>query len=160
MGLLIPATAALNRFNSTSHILPIPYPTLLRLFTTSSTGWHARCDSAVNLPPIMKNFLNYLTLLSVAALTATAAFELLGGTVSSPLPYALSFGAFVSGLVLSTFREDYASERRSYEPRRVKPILLPADEVFAPVPSRRIAKETPVSWTSRHRRLHREAVRN
>ncbi len=108
----------------------------------------------------MKNFLNYTTLLSVAALTSTAAFELFGGTVSSPLPYALSFGVFVTGLVLSTFREDYANERRNYEPRLAKPVLLPADEAFAPVRSRRIAKETPVSWTSRHRRLHREAVRS
>ncbi len=108
---------------------------------------------------IMKNILNYITLLSVAALVSTAVFELAGGTVSTPVPYAVPFALFVSGLVLSTFRVDYGRSDRRFEPRRVRPILLPADEVFAADGSARVSATAPVSWTVRHRRVRREVAR-
>ncbi|WP_221028831.1 hypothetical protein [Actomonas aquatica] len=107
----------------------------------------------------MKNLLNYTTLLSVAALVATATFEVAGGTVSSPLPYAVPFATFVFGLLVSTFREDYSAASRGYEPRRAKAILLPADEVFTAAKPSAVTAETPVSWTARHRRTRRAVAR-
>ena len=107
----------------------------------------------------MKNILHTTTCLSVAVLAATIASATIGGLVASPLLLTIPFATFITGLVLSTFRADYTPSRRRYEPNSVKPLLLPADDVFDMTAATPVSNETPVSWTARHRRTRRSIAR-
>lgn len=84
----------------------------------------------------MKTTLSLIALVSLATPAVAAVAAIAGATVPAVFSLEIGLSFFVGSFALLLFGADYGGRRKAYDVKTVGPVLLPADEAFAPGGSR------------------------